>query len=186
MSGPHSGGFHFFDLFDSSLRIFYCFWYKFESIFLVRPSFLWTHVPQLTLRSSRYAALATQFTLHSSPTVWWVNFIWFLLFSFYLFSLNFSFLLEVTFKSKSWYWWSLWGLGALIRVLNHLTVSVWLLCVCICSARRTHRTCADDCWRTDLFSGIIRFSNSGKTFYSFQPLYWNQFDLFFIFLFSVW
>ena len=116
--------FPFFDLFDSSLRIFYCFWCKFESIFLVRPSFLWTHVPQLTLRSSRYAALATQFTLHSSPTVWWVNFIWFLLFSFYLFSLNFSFLLEVTFKSKSWYWWSLWGLGALISVLNHLTVSV--------------------------------------------------------------
>ena len=63
-----------FDLFDSMLRIFHCFWCKFESIFLVRPSFLWTHIPQLTFRSSRCAALAPQFALHSSPTVGWVIF----------------------------------------------------------------------------------------------------------------
>ena len=73
-SGPYSGGWSFFleclfSLFDSIfLKHFFCLWCKFESIFLVWPSILWTHVPQLTFRSSRCAALAPQFALHSSPT----------------------------------------------------------------------------------------------------------------------
>ena len=41
----------------------------FSVCFSVWPLFLWNHVPQLTFRSSRFAALAPQFTLHSSPKV---------------------------------------------------------------------------------------------------------------------
>ena len=83
-SGPYSGGWSFFlkclfSLFDSIfLKHFFFVWCKFESIFLVWPSILWTHVPQLTFRRSRCAALAPQFALHSSPTEGWVNFFTFL------------------------------------------------------------------------------------------------------------